>query len=77
MTASTNNIPALDWAQAENHCNNFLNSDLFGGDLFGDELIDMYSSVSDDDPDVINSDSKAGKIPFSFCLSSFIGFVRN
>lgn len=29
------------------------NSDLFGGDLFGDELIDMYgsSAVSDDTTD--------------------------
>lgn len=33
--------------------------------------MDMYSSVSDDDPDVINSDSNAGKVPFIYSLSSF------
>lgn len=56
-TSTSNNILTLDWAPAESQCNNFLNSDLFGGDLFGDELIDMYSSVSDDDPEVTPSTS--------------------
>jgi len=56
-TTSASNIPPGDWAPAENQCNIFLNSDLFGGDLFGDELMDMYSSVSDDDPEVITSNT--------------------
>jgi hypothetical protein len=56
-TTSASNIPPVDWAPAENQCNIFLNSDLFGGDLFGDELMDMYSSVSDDDPEVITSNT--------------------
>jgi hypothetical protein len=56
-TTSASNIPPTDWAPAESQCNIFLSSDLFGGDLFGDELMDMYSSVSDDDPEVVTSNT--------------------
>jgi len=53
MTA-TATTSSLEWSNTDSHCN-FLSSDLFGGDLFGDELIDMYSSVSDDSPELVAS----------------------
>jgi hypothetical protein len=59
MTATTT-VPSLEWSHADSHCN-YLTSDLFGGDLFGDELIDMYSSVSDDGPELVSSAAIAGR----------------
>jgi hypothetical protein len=49
-----------DWPQLDSSVltNVSLSSDLFGGELFGDELMDMYSSaavVESESPDVIMS----------------------
>jgi len=54
MTATTTSASAtLEWPV--DATSNYLSSDLFGGDLFGDELMDMYSAVTADDPELVSS----------------------
>lgn len=58
MTATaTSTNSTLEWPV--DATSNYLSSDLFGGDLFGDELMDMYSSVTVDDPELVSSDAIA------------------
>ena len=76
-TPSANSTPApssVEWPQLGGDTN-YLASDLFGGDLFGDELMDMYSSagqdvVSDHGPEMITSGSMNADKEASFDPSS-------
>jgi len=59
ITVSSANS-TLEWPQIDG-TSNYLNSDLFGGDLFGDELMDMYSSATVDGPALVSSGVNAGR----------------
>ena len=65
MTATTTSTSAtLEWPV--DATSNYLSSDLFGGDLFGDELMDMYSAVTADDPELVSSVEITGRSTTTF-----------
>jgi hypothetical protein len=74
---ATGNVSSVEWPQLGSDTN-YLNSDLFGGDLFGDELMDMYSSAVVDaaGPELITSSKADGnfKDGFGAPSSSFNDF---